>query len=250
MTFQDLKQKGNDHFTRQDYEGAITFYTKALELSPAEHTVYSNRSVALCKLGQYGEALEDATRCIDLAPTFARGYLRKCTALNELGKHEEAMESAQEGYKLRGSDNISRNCVAQWLVAVQALFKEKIERIQNEIQFVFPKQLLVISDDYLTLVLNLLLARLNNSTTGVPVEAMVAYLFKTLQELDRLLQLFGHTPSPCGEEWVSALWHASKLDPSSSKVPPKAVALVLGKSEQLAIWLHEEVDHLPSSASP
>lgn len=242
MSWQELKQKGNDHFARKDYEGALTFYTKALEQSP-EHTVYSNRSIALCKLGRYGDALQDAVECIELEPSFARGYLRKCTALNELKRHKEAMESAQEGYKLRGSDTISRNCVDQWLVAVHAMFKEKVERIQKQIQFIFPEEVLVISDEYLALLLDVFLARVN-SAVGVPIESMATCLFKILQELDRVLQLFSHSPNPFGDEWVMALCDASKLNPSSSKVPPKAVAALLSKSEQLAAWLHAEVDHI------
>ena len=239
MSWQELKQRGNDHFARKDYEAALTLYDKALEQSPAEHTVYSNRSIAFFKLGQYENALQDAVKCIELEPTFARGYLRKCAVLNVLERYEEAMESAQEGYKLRGSDTISKNCVDQWLVAIQAMMKEKVKRFQH----MFPQQVLVISDEYLDLFLDILLARVNSSA-GVSIEFMAAYLSKTLQELDRVLQLFSHSPNPCGEEWVMALCDASKLNPSSSKVPPEVVAAVLRISHQLATWLHEDVDHI------
>ena len=244
MSCQELKQKGNKYFSQNDYEKAVTLYTEALEQCPTENTIYSNRSIALIKLGRFEEALQDATKCIELDPKFARGYLRKCTVLNELGRFEEALEPAQEGYKLRGSDTISQNCISQWLVAIQAIFKEKVESTQNEIEFVFPDQCLVISDDYLTLVLNLLIARINYATTGVPVNLMTAHLFKIFQEFDRVLQLFGHSPSPYEEEWIHALWHASKIDPSSSMVPSSAVVTLLSKSEQLATWLHDEVDHI------
>lgn len=197
MSWQELKQRGNDHFARKDYEAALTLYDKALEQSPAEHTVYSNRSIAFFKLGKYENALQDAVKCIELEPTFARGYLRKCAVLNVLERYEEAMESAQEGYKLRGSDTISKTCVDQWLVAIQAMMKEKVKRFQH----MFPQQVLVISDEYLDLFLDILLARVNSSA-GVSIEFMAAYLSKTLKELDRVLQLFSHSPNPCGEEWV------------------------------------------------
>lgn len=243
MSWKDLKQKGNDLFTQQDYKGAVTFYAKALEQAPLEHTLYSNRSVALCKLECYEDALQDSVKCVELEPNFSRGYLRKSVALNKLRRYEEAMEAAQLGYKLRGSDAISKNCMAEWLVAVQAMLKEKVDGIQSEIDFKFPKAFVVISDDYLTLLVDVFVAYAN-STTEASVEGMAAHLTRILKELDRVLQVFGHSPNPCGNEWVGALCDASKLDPSSLRVPSKALANVMGKSEQLVTWLQLEVDHI------
>lgn len=243
MSWKELKQKGNDHFTEQDYEGAVKFYTMALEQSSLEHTLYSNRSAAFSKLGCYQEALQDATKCVDLEPMFARGYLRKCVALNKLRRSKEAMEVAQEGYKLRGSDTISKNCVAEWLIAVQASLKEKIDSIQSEIDFEFPKGFTVISDDYLSLLVDVFDAY-GNSTSEAPLEMILILLGKIWQEFDRVLQLFGHIPNPCGSEWAGTLCKALKIDPSSSKVPPEVVTLILKKSKQLLAWLHEEVDHI------
>ena len=38
-------------------------------------------------------------------------------------KYEDAMVAAQEDYKLRGSDAISRDCVSQWVKANQAILQ-------------------------------------------------------------------------------------------------------------------------------
>lgn len=242
ISWKDLKQEGNDLFAQQDFEGAVTFYTKALELSTLEHTLYSNRSAALCILGHYKDALQDATKCIEINPNFARGYLRKCVALNGLNRYKEAMEMAQEGYKLRGSDRICKDCVSQWLVAIQTLLKEKIEGIQQELDFIFPKEFVVISDEYLSLLVDVFVAYAN-STSEASIEAMTLHLSRSFQELNRVLKLFGHSSNPCGTEWVRALCCASRLDPSSLRVPPEYVTLTLSKSDQLATWLNEEVDH-------
>ena len=199
------------------------------------HSVY-------CILGRHKDALLDAAKCIEIKPNFARGYLRKCVALNELQQYKEAMEMAQEGYKLRGSDRISKSCISQWLIAIQALLKEKVESIQREIDFIFPKEFVVISDEYLSLLVDVFVAYAN-STSEASIEAMTLHLNRAFQELDRVLQLFGHSSNPCGKEWVAALCCASKLDPSSLQVPPKNVLLVLSKSDELAVWLNKEVDH-------
>ena len=239
-----LKEKGNECFSKQDFIGAVSFYTKAIDTCPTDHTLYSNRSISFSKQEKYKDALLDAEACIKLKANFARGYLRKCTALNGLGRYEEVLVLAQEGYKLKGSDVISQGCIAEWVLAIESIFKQKILDMQEEIGPFVPAECLVISDDYLTVLLNLVVARFNYSTTGVPKEMMIAYLFKIFQELDRMLQLFGHKPPSIGDEWINAVFNASKLDPTTSRVPSSEVAMLLGKSKELAMWLHNEVDHI------
>ena len=128
MSCDELKQKGNDCIRQKNYAEAIEFYTQALGANPSSHAVYSNRSLAYSSVGDFERALQDATKCLDLAPTFARGYLRKAVALSGLMKYEDTMVAAQEGYKLRGSDAISRDCVSQWVKANQAIYSSLVEQ--------------------------------------------------------------------------------------------------------------------------
>lgn len=185
----ELKGKGNDCIKRKQYKDAVEFYTAALKENPLSHTVYSNRSLAHFKLGNVSSALEDATKCIELAPAFARGYLRKCVALNGLAKYEDVMATAEDGYKLRGSDAICRECVGQWIVANQALHSGMVTQFASEIGFseseVLPKGCMVVSSDYFTIFLNLFLCRLEQTTTGVDVEFIRGCIGTLLQELDR-----------------------------------------------------------------
>ena len=46
MSFDELKQKGNDCVKQKKYTEAIEFYTAALKVDPSSHAVYSNRSLA------------------------------------------------------------------------------------------------------------------------------------------------------------------------------------------------------------
>lgn len=50
---QELKSQGNEAFKAQDYDKAIEFYSKALELDPNEHSIYSNRSGAHFNKGEF-----------------------------------------------------------------------------------------------------------------------------------------------------------------------------------------------------
>jgi len=131
---EDLKEEGNKHFAKSDFDKALACYAEAITLQPQSHVLFSNRSAAFIKLKQYQEALSDADRCINLEPKFARGYLRRAGALNGLQRYSEAMLSAEEGYKLRASDRICKDCITEWLVASTAILKPDVD----EMDHIFP----------------------------------------------------------------------------------------------------------------
>eukprot|EP00484_Ammonia_sp_Unknown_P019832 CAMPEP_0197024916 /NCGR_PEP_ID=MMETSP1384-20130603/5378_1 /TAXON_ID=29189 /ORGANISM="Ammonia sp." /LENGTH=678 /DNA_ID=CAMNT_0042453383 /DNA_START=192 /DNA_END=2228 /DNA_ORIENTATION=+ len=91
-----LKDRGNEQFQNQNYQKAIEFYSKAIELEPNNHTFYSNRSAAYNSSGQYEEALQDADKCIELQPDWAKGYVRK----GNVYQQQKKLEQAEECYKL------------------------------------------------------------------------------------------------------------------------------------------------------
>ena len=239
MAFDELKQKGNDCIRQKNYTEAIEFYTQAVAANPSSHAVYSNRSLAYSSVGDFERALQDATKCLELAPTFARGYLRKAVALVGLMKYEDAMIAAQEGYKLRGSDAISRDCVSQWIRANQAIYRSLVEqKLHGELDLL-PRGCLVLSEEYLDIFLDALVyrAQLTNE-----IEPVVVSLHRTFIELDRVLHLFGHSPCPCQQAWVECLYKASKMNPSTARVPVDTVTALLAKSDEFATWLHTSVD--------
>jgi len=163
MAFQELKQKGNNCIKQKNYTQAVEFYTNALDADPSSHAVYSNRSLAYSNLGDFVRALQDATKCLDLAPMFARGYLRKAVALSGLTKYEEAMVAAQDGYKLRGSDAISHDCVAQWIKANQAIHGPLVEQKLHGQLDLLPQGSLVLSEEYLNIFLDALIYRVRST---------------------------------------------------------------------------------------
>ena len=48
--FDELKIKGNEFFKQGQFELALEFYSKALEISPSNHIALSNRSLTFFKL--------------------------------------------------------------------------------------------------------------------------------------------------------------------------------------------------------
>jgi len=67
-----LKAKGNAALQLENIEEAIKYYSEAIELSPDNHVIFSNRSAAYCKDQQYEKALQDAEAAIRLKPDWAK----------------------------------------------------------------------------------------------------------------------------------------------------------------------------------
>ena len=67
----EQKELGNAEFKAGNYEKAISFFTKSIELG-GDHVLYSNRSACYAGLGKWDEALKDAESCIEKSPTWAK----------------------------------------------------------------------------------------------------------------------------------------------------------------------------------
>ncbi|KAH8716910.1 Metallo-dependent phosphatase-like protein [Phaeosphaeriaceae sp. PMI808] len=86
-----LKNKGNEAFKNQDWNGALDFYTKAIELWDKEPSFYTNRAQANIKLESYGYAVQDADKAIELDPNNVKAFYRRASANTAILKHREAL---------------------------------------------------------------------------------------------------------------------------------------------------------------
>ncbi|KAJ9092115.1 hypothetical protein QFC21_006981 [Naganishia friedmannii] len=111
-----LKAEANAAFSAKDFVKANELYSKAIELDPSNHVLYSNRSATKTSLKDYAGALEDAERCIEIDSSFVKGHARKGAALHGLGNLEDAVFAYEEGLKLdpnnaplkKGLDDVKR----------------------------------------------------------------------------------------------------------------------------------------------
>ncbi|OCT97522.1 hypothetical protein XELAEV_18009750mg [Xenopus laevis] len=88
---ESLKTEGNEQMKVENFESAVTYYTKALELNPRNAVYYCNRAAAYSKLGNYAGAVRDCEEAISIDPSYSKAYGRMGLALSSLNKHAESV---------------------------------------------------------------------------------------------------------------------------------------------------------------
>eukprot|EP00850_Spirogloea_muscicola_P003279 SM000013S26448 [mRNA] locus=s13:466472:467857:+ [translate_table: standard] len=121
---QALKERGNIALARGDRRKALEHYSRALELVPNSHILYSNRSAAHFQLAQYKDAVADAQRCIQIAPSYVKGFGRLATALFALERYGESAAAYRKGLKLQQDNQIYR----KGLIEAERMDKESRNR--------------------------------------------------------------------------------------------------------------------------
>lgn len=92
---------------------AIDNYSKAIELDPSNHVLFSNRSAVYLKMENGESALKDAEKCVSLNPTWARGLGRKGAALYLLKRFEDAVEVYEQALTLEPANEGFKQSLAQ-----------------------------------------------------------------------------------------------------------------------------------------
>ena len=60
-------------------------FSKAIEIEPQNHVLYSNRSGAYASKKEFAQALEDSNKTTEIKPDWAKGWGRKGAALHGTG---------------------------------------------------------------------------------------------------------------------------------------------------------------------
>ena len=59
----------------EDYNGAISDYTKAIEINPNYAKAYYNRGLTKRNLKDFNGAISDYTKAIEINPNYAKAYV-------------------------------------------------------------------------------------------------------------------------------------------------------------------------------
>ena len=75
-------------------------------------TLYSNRSAAHSKLGNYEDALHDACQYIHCGPGWLKGYLRKIIVLEGMKDFPNVTETGEEAFKSAYGNGLRKESIS------------------------------------------------------------------------------------------------------------------------------------------
>ena len=87
---------------------AIGFYSEALEHSPTNAIILSNRAQAYIKVENYGLAMSDATAALESDPSYAKAYYRRGSAQFALGHYKDARKDFRKVCTMKPKDKDAR----------------------------------------------------------------------------------------------------------------------------------------------
>lgn len=110
----EYKQQGNAAFASKDYQKAVEFFTKGIEVSEQpNHVLYSNRSACFASLKKFEDALKDANECVSINPSWSKGYNRVGAAQFGLGELEGAEKSYKKALELDSNNKAAKDGLSQ-----------------------------------------------------------------------------------------------------------------------------------------
>ncbi|KRT81742.1 Anaphase-promoting complex subunit 3 protein [Oryctes borbonicus] len=94
------KEKGNKAYQSGDFNDAVTFYQKAINVSPNDNkdisVYYKNLAAVYLKLEKLEEAVEACNKSLEFLPNDPKALYRRLQALEKLGRYEEAYRDARQ----------------------------------------------------------------------------------------------------------------------------------------------------------
>ena len=92
QTLRESMQSGNDAFKQNDFDGAIIYYTQAIDINPNYAKAYNNRGVAYAMEGSMSRAISDFTMAIANNPKDAEAYNNRGHAYVDMAQLNEGKE--------------------------------------------------------------------------------------------------------------------------------------------------------------
>lgn len=100
QTAKDYLQAGIDKHTKQDFQGAIAEYSKAIEADKENKEAYFNRGTCQLALKQDESALQDFSKTIELDPTFQKAYYSRATVYVRQKNYTDALPDLDKTIEL------------------------------------------------------------------------------------------------------------------------------------------------------
>ena len=94
-----------------DYEKAISYYNKAIELDPSLAEAYGFRGNLYAVMDNFEKAIEDCTEAIKLNPNLAMAYSLRGISYFKLGNDKNAIEDLEKALKIDPNDESAKQAL-------------------------------------------------------------------------------------------------------------------------------------------
>ncbi|MEA1955525.1 MAG: tetratricopeptide repeat protein [Campylobacterota bacterium] len=136
-TFNDWNTKFLERYYADDYEEAIKFTEKAIQIFPNNSDLYNNMGIAYRKLGKYNEAIKAYEKAIEIKAN-DNIYYNMGIVYGELEEYDKAIEAFEKAIEINPKDDVYQNMGITYLKqknkekkAIQA-FEEAIKLNSKE----------------------------------------------------------------------------------------------------------------------
>jgi CHAT domain-containing protein len=89
--------RGNEQYNLGDFEGAIAFWDKALEIKPDYHEAWYNRGIALGNLGRVEKAIASYDKALEIKPDVHKAWMNRSIAVKNAPRHNQAVYEILQG---------------------------------------------------------------------------------------------------------------------------------------------------------
>ena len=119
-TAEKEKIKGNEEFKKKNFDEALKFYDKAIELDPTEVLYYSNKAACFIEKKEFDKALEMCDKALEVSnentfkdfSKFAKIYARKANVYAKMENYDQAIyfyeKSLLENQDVKVKDELRR----------------------------------------------------------------------------------------------------------------------------------------------
>jgi|UniRef100_A0A7S4FPT7 small glutamine-rich tetratricopeptide repeat-containing protein alpha len=100
LTADQLKTHGNQKMVSGQYQEAVNYYTKAIEMDSSSAIYFANRAAAHTHLKDYKKAIADCESSLRIDANYSKAYSRLGTALFYEGSYQKAVEKYAKAVEL------------------------------------------------------------------------------------------------------------------------------------------------------
>lgn len=85
LSWETLKEKGNEEYKKKSYQTAISLYSDAITIDPQQDILYSNRALCLIAQNRQKQAIKDLNKCLSINPKNIKAIKRLAMIELQLG---------------------------------------------------------------------------------------------------------------------------------------------------------------------